>query len=131
MPCSYIISWSVLSPLLIDAAWPWYFRIPGFVMIVPLVLWLGTARQSEKDPVLSSAAAKKPTMAETLRIVKKERIWLIAIVCISNGILKESFTIWAPMILTKLLGLDEPQKHSITANGIEQIIRELGGGRVY
>lgn len=33
--------------------------------------------------------------------------------------------------LTKLLGLDEPQKHSITANGIEQIIRELGGGRVY
>ena len=33
--------------------------------------------------------------------------------------------------LSKLLGLDAPQKHELNGKGIEQIIQELGGGRSY
>ena len=33
--------------------------------------------------------------------------------------------------LTKLLGLDAPTKHTVTASGIEELLRELGGGRSY
>lgn len=33
--------------------------------------------------------------------------------------------------LSKLLGLDAPQKHEVTGKGIEEVLKELGGGRSY
>lgn len=105
MPCGYILSWSVIAPLLADAPWLWYFRIPGLVMLVPMALWaVAAARPEHANP--APASVRKPSVAQLLRTMREERLWLMAVVCVSNGVIKESFTIWAPMILTKLLGLD-------------------------
>lgn len=106
MPCGYILSWSVIAPLLTDAQWNWYFRIPGAVMLVPMALWLLAMAAGAKGERFAPVSTQKPSVVQLMKTVKEERLWLLAIVCVSNGILKESFTIWAPMILTKLLGLD-------------------------
>ena len=37
--------------------------------------------------------------------IREDKLWRIAITCLCNGIVKESFTVWAPTLLTRLLGV--------------------------
>lgn len=106
MPSAYILTWSVMAPLLAGSPWALSFRIPGAIILLPAVLWIALAADGGNGGALATVSTAKPSSAELLRTIREERLWLVAAGCLSNGILKESFTIWAPVILTRLLGMD-------------------------
>lgn len=106
MPCAYILSWSAMAPMLEDSPWTTSFWVPGAIMLLPAVVWITLAANRRRDASLAPVSAEKPSMAMLLRTVREERLWLVAVGCLSDGILKESFTIWAPVLLTRMLGVD-------------------------
>lgn len=106
MPCGYILSWSAIAPLLADSPWMLNFRVPGVVMMIPMVLWLALAIRGTGEACDAPANAAPPSAKTILTTIREERLWLVALGCMSNGVLKESFTIWAPLILTRLLGVN-------------------------
>lgn len=106
MPCAYILSWSVISPALAEQPWTVNFLLPGLVILIPMVIWLTNAAVGRRDGGFAMENSAPPSMKTLLTTIREERLWLISLGCVCNGIVKESFTIWAPMILTRLMGVD-------------------------
>ena len=105
MPVAYILSWSVLAPMLSASAWEINFRVPGLIIVIPMVLWLTIVISGAKDKSAVPVSQEKASLKEFFRTVKQDRLWLATTASLCDGVLKESFTIWAPLILARMLGV--------------------------
>lgn len=105
MPVGYILGWSAIAPLLSGAAWTYNFLVPGLIVAVPALLWAMIAASAARDPAFAPVSAAKPSMRVLVAAIREDKLWRIAITCLCNGIVKESFTVWAPTLLTRLLGV--------------------------
>ncbi len=103
MVASYILSWAVLGKLLTGSSWQTYFLIPAAVAFFMLITWF-TFAQTEQ--VIRQEAAQK-TGAPFKNLwysFRKERLWIICIICVFTGLVKEGVGLWAPTIFLNILG---------------------------
>lgn len=105
MPVGYILGWSALAPLLGGAAWTYNFLVPGLIVALPAAMWAMIAASAARDPAFAPVSRQKPSLRAVIATVREDKLWRIAIACLCNGIVKESFTVWAPTLLTRLLGV--------------------------
>ncbi len=107
----YMLTWTVLGRLLLGSIWRAYFFLPAVVTGGMLLLWLAVRRcpgvramtAPEKPPV------SPPRLREVLRNIIRCRLWLFALVCFCLGMAKESVSLWAPILLTRLLHVEAAQ----------------------
>lgn len=105
MPLAFILSWSVLTPMLAEGPWEMNFRVPGVIIMIPMVLWLTIVVSGTKDKNAVPVSQEKASMKEFMKTMNKDRLWMAATASMCDGMLKESFTIWAPLILARMLGV--------------------------
>ena len=103
----YVLAWGGLGQILIDSSWRYYFLIPSLVAVFPAGCWLYVCVTAGK---IGEGVSRTPVPGRKRRdifaTIRNDRLWLVGILCILCGIIKESFSMWAPVILTMLLGMD-------------------------
>lgn len=105
--CGYILTWGGLGQLLLDSAWKNYFLIPSLIAVISAAAWLYISFSvKDIEPNTDVAKIKKLSTRQAISIMIKDKLYLTCIMSILSGIIKESFSMWAPIILTMLLGIN-------------------------
>ena len=104
MVTGYILSWTVLGRVLVGAEWSLYFFIPAVCTFPIIFLWL-IVSFSKKSP--SSVTERKPIKLKRLwNIIVEEKLYVFVFICVCLGLIKESVSLWAPVIMVKALNFD-------------------------
>lgn len=99
----FILTWSVLGQLLADSPWESYFLIPAFTALAILPVWLVLLKKGGRGV---QEPYRVPDFKGLWGTLRRERLWVAALLCVCLGLVKESVSLWAPTILTKVLGMD-------------------------
>jgi sugar phosphate permease len=110
----YLLAWGLSGQILTKASWPWVFRIPGIVVFIYAVIWLITMKKDWYNPNHGTNQGKisvKQSLIQKNEIsmwnfIKKKKLWMIAIACMTQGIIKDSISLWGPAYLMETHNLD-------------------------
>jgi len=108
MTAAYILSWSVLGIALVNQGWQTYFGVPFYCALFMLALWALYLIFGRRSYTAYPAAAPNDIRI-LFAAISKYRLWRVCIVCICQGIIKDGVTLWAPIILSALLGFNMKQ----------------------
>lgn len=109
MVAGFIVSWAVFGKGFLLLSWQWYFLVPALLALLISILWIKSAlsQRNETPKGGSFTETAAPAKKGALRSVFfKERIWLIALTCICLGAVKESVSLWAPTLMTRMLHVE-------------------------
>ena len=108
----YLLGWGLSGQILTTASWHWAFRLPGILALTYAVIWLVSTRKLLASKTAVRAAAWLhwktwipeivlliKTMKSPWQFIKVNRLWVIAVVCECQGIIKESISLWGPLYL--------------------------------
>lgn len=101
MVVGYILSWAVLGSILLHVNWTLYFFIPSVCAFFVLLVWI-VASFHKKDNI-PMHEKRGLNMKELWDTIMEERLFMIAFICVCLGLIKESVSLWAPIILIKAL----------------------------
>jgi len=104
MSMGFILSWGVLGYILEDFSWQYYFLIPSLGAFFMAIIWIFVGVKNKNREVFTEHKALN--IKETIDTIFAEKLWIISLICICLGLIKESVSLWAPVILTKALGID-------------------------
>lgn len=122
MGVGLMVSWAVFGRLFQNSPWQTYFWVPALFAFAYTALWAELARRQKRQgadqgakgeaalavSLAPSPGASLPRSAGSLpAVIRREKLWLIALVCMAMGIIKESLSLWAPFLLATVLGLEE------------------------
>lgn len=116
----YLISWGLVGQIMNLTTWQWAFWIPGIIVLIFSFVWLiGMSDDTEKAQlsVLSKDDYKSNPMntqenvqfSETMSlkdIIFGSKLWLIALACIAQGVIKDGITLWGPTFLGEIKTLN-------------------------
>ena len=100
----YILSWSVMGRLLVDSQWQAHFLLPAAAALPVLLAWAALAARERRTALPRQAC--KPGLPSLIRQVRAQKLWLVAAACVFHGLIKESITLWAPLLLVETLHID-------------------------
>lgn len=100
----YILSWTVLGRLLVDSGWQAHFLVPAVLALPVLLAWATLSLRDRMGKNIPQASTPGPK--GLLRIFRAERLWLAVVVCACLGLVKESITLWTPLLLINTLHID-------------------------
>ena len=100
----FIVSWAVLGKLLHGAAWRYFFWIPALLGALLLPVWGSLAVKTHREPQERENSSRR--ILPTLRLIQEKRLWLVCLVCLCLGFIKESVSLWGPTILTSVLQVE-------------------------
>ena len=104
MVCGYILSWAVLGSLFSGGNWKMLFLLPAVMVIIPLVIWSDVLRSGRG---LRFKKKKAPGLRPTVHIIKKSHLIFVIGICVCSGLIRESISIWAPVMMVKTLGFKQ------------------------
>lgn len=104
MVVGYITSWAVFGRSFLYRPWQVYFFVPSLLALGAGVMWLVSLRRGSAGPPAGAKTRGAPP-GRLLGIVRGQRLWLVALVCLCMGLIKESLSLWAPLLLTEMLGI--------------------------
>lgn len=121
MVVGYLTSWVMFGRCFLSRPWQTYFFVPALLALAVALVWtVYLIFRREPAPAAAAPAAGAPACQERyagiFRSVAKYRLWLVAAVCLCMGLIKESLSLWSPMLMTEMLGLGE--KDSLTVVGL-------------
>ena len=117
----FLISWGLLGQVLSNVHWSWFFLIPGIIVAIYAFVWVLLIRPEPfcRDYVEPSLELSNTDIPEDSRVdaggkrdtsfigfIIENRLWIIAISCVTQGIVKEGITLWGPSYLMETQGLD-------------------------
>lgn len=103
MVVGYITSWAIFGRCFFYRPWQMYFLVPAFLALGVGVWWL--VRLGGEGPPCAEKNKNTLTSRELAALVRERRLWLVALVCLCMGLIKESLSLWAPVLLTEMLGI--------------------------
>lgn len=103
MVIGYITSWAIFGRLFLPLPWQTYFFVPALIALLTGSLWASTLRHNKAYWPTPSDPKNSGTLKQVLC---KHRLWLVAIICLCMGLIKESLSLWAPFLLKNMLGLE-------------------------
>lgn len=104
MVAGFILSWAVFGRGFLPMSWRWYFLVPSFFALFMGFVWL---RYTWFHADKGKTGTRKPISQNVLKkVFFQERIWIVALVCFCLGVIKESVSLWAPILMTDMLQLE-------------------------
>lgn len=101
---SYLIYWSPIGRLIRDVNWRLAFYLPGIAVLLFSFYWLKSIPFKPAEIEKKSSRSEKLSLRELLTLT----LFLIAIACLVQGMVKESIGLWTPTILKETFGEDIP-----------------------
>ena len=103
MVIGYIISWAIFGRFFLPFPWRIYFLIPSVIALFTGALWIRSLRRNKTR---QSVLSKENGPGSLKKVLCTYRLWLVAFVCLCMGLIKESLSLWAPLLLKNMLGLE-------------------------
>lgn len=108
----YYLAWGLSGYLVSRLGWVWAFRAPAVVVMVFAALWLLLMRDTPASVGLSipAPADTTPQQGDQLaprnqpftRIAARTGLWVLAFVCLAQGVIKEGINLWGPTLLLEI-----------------------------
>lgn len=111
----YLLSWGLVGVIINYTSWRWGFFLPALFTFCYAIIFLVFMRAKprevggedysqsivNKESIECNQSLKENQMdnLSLFQLIKKERLWLIAIACISQGVIKEGIALWTPTFL--------------------------------
>lgn len=105
----YLFTWGILGQVVIKLSWRWAFWIPAAVVFLYSLVWLVKMRNSPEEVGLQSLHLPLDSVkADGIKVQKQvsftcmlidSKLWLVAITCVAEGVIKEGIPLWAPTLL--------------------------------
>lgn len=110
MVVGFIISWAIFGKGFLKLGWHLYFIVPALLALMIAAFWIVPSREasriSRQMQKENQSAANGPAPHSLQRIFFPEKIWLIALTCFCLGAIKESVSLWAPLLMTRMLHME-------------------------
>jgi len=111
----YLLSWGLVGTIVAVTSWSWAFWIPGIITISFSLIWTLKMKNHPQEVGLEppdAAEASEPPPGESgsvslLQIIHKSRLYLIAVACIAQGVIKDGITLWTPSLLQDVFHLNQ------------------------
>ncbi len=108
----YYLAWGLSGYLVSRLGWAWAFRAPAVVVMAFAALWLLLMRDTPASAGLSIPATADPTPQQGdkptprnqpfTRIAAQTGLWVLALVCLAQGVIKEGINLWGPTLLLEI-----------------------------
>jgi OPA family glycerol-3-phosphate transporter-like MFS transporter len=98
----YLLSYTLVGKLSIFFGWKAAFLIPGLTLLVIAFIWFRGFKgleSRETSPAPQGKHADSP--GDMIRFLVRSRIWIMALVCILEGTIKEGLTLWGPSFFSE------------------------------
>jgi OPA family glycerol-3-phosphate transporter-like MFS transporter len=98
----YFLSYTLIGKITLIFGWKMAFYIPGFILIAVAVLWfflLPLFSVNTAAAFIGERAIKKS--GGTLAFFIGAQLWIVALVCVFQGSLKEGLTLWGPTFFSE------------------------------
>jgi sugar phosphate permease len=110
----YYLAWGLSGYLVSRFSWAWAFWVPAGVVLAFGFCWLLLVRDTP-----ASASVEMPAMIEheqhrvqavsaprgsLAQVAAQTGLWLLALVCLAQGIIKEGINLWGPTMLAEISG---------------------------
>ena len=118
MVVGYITSWVLFGRCFLPRPWQTYFLVPALLALAAAVVWTGYLICRRKPAAAvpdAGASVSRQSRTGMFRSVVQYRLWLVAVVCLCMGLIKESLSLWSPMLMTEMLGLEEKTSLTVVA----------------
>jgi OPA family glycerol-3-phosphate transporter-like MFS transporter len=103
MIIGYFLSYAFIGRLTVSFGWMAAFYIPGFLLIILSILWIWFLRNYTDKSLVHKTVHISPvnlySISGTTSFFIETRLWLIALVCILHGSIKEGLILWGPTLL--------------------------------
>lgn len=117
MIAGYFIAWGVVGTVIAYTSWRYAFWIPAGIIIAYSFVWLINMKNKPEEVGLTSlniTAEDKQELAQNstespslLRVINTSGLWILAVACIAQGVVKDSITLWGPTFLMDTQGLGQ------------------------
>ena len=105
MVAGFILSWVVLRNFLQGHSWQSFFLFPAFGGAILLMIWILVCRRVTASVPTSRALSPK-NICRALRLMAEKRLFLLCVICLSLGFIKESISVWGPTMIAQIMGID-------------------------
>ncbi len=113
----YLLSWGLVGAIVAFTSWSWAFWIPGIITLSFSLIWVVKMKNHPQEVGLESPAAAEVKITghaagkggsfSLLQIIRESRLYLIAIACVAQGVIKDGITLWTPSFLQDVFHLNQ------------------------
>lgn len=106
----YFLAWGIVGQVIVKLSWRWAFWIPAAVVFAYSLVWLLAMRNHPEEVGLQSPNSDQSFHTEEgmnrkekvsfVKMILDSRLWLVAIACIAQGVVKDGISLWAPTFLS-------------------------------
>lgn len=113
----YLISYAAVGRIVIAWGWRWAFLLPGILVLLSAVVWFAGNRalagQEQPPPESPGVPEASPSGEGSVAFLLRTRLWIVALACIFQGVLKEGLTLWGPTFMAESQSLAQIQVLSV------------------
>ncbi len=113
----YLFAWGIIGQVIVRVSWRWAFWIPAAVVFAYSLVWLLKMRNRPEEVGLESSSScdhggsvgygEGMSKTSFSRMVLETRLWLVALTCIAQGVVKDGISLWAPTFLSDTQNLSQ------------------------
>ncbi|MCM8901783.1 MFS transporter [Caldicoprobacter algeriensis] len=113
MVWGYLLGWGLSGQILTTTSWHWVFRLPGILVFNYAIIWMLSTKKllnnglsADENQDLKKHSLNQGDEMPFWRFIKEKKLWMIAIVCMCQGIIKDSISLWGPAYLLETHNID-------------------------
>ncbi len=113
MTVGYLLAWGLSGRLTATAGWRPAFIVPGIFIFLYSFIWLLKTRKLHTAKIINvNESSDNPSFQNSynkitmIDLLIGKRLWLIACVCMTQGIIKESISMWGPIFIMERNNID-------------------------
>lgn len=110
----YFLAWGLSGYLVTRLSWSWAFWLPSAVVSAFAIAWLVLMRDSPAAAGLGELLTGTDEATVTadsgasghsfVKIAAETGIWVLALACIAQGVIKDGISLWGPTMLLEIPG---------------------------
>lgn len=102
----YFVSWSLLGQWLSGCGHALYFLIPAVPALFMAVAWFAVSVKAGEGAQPAEQMPKR-SVKDTVRFIRRKKLYLICVVCMLHGLIKEGIAFWFPLLIHDILVLPD------------------------
>ncbi len=116
MVFGYLGSYAAVSRLATLFTWRHMFLLPGCLLAVTAVVWVWMLRDFKKDSAsimkTNAENSEEPEEIHPLKeagpakLIWRSRLYIVALICVMQGIMREGIVLWGPTFLSESQHMD-------------------------
>ena len=105
-PIGYLLSWSVISPALSGYGWRASFIFPAVAAVPVIIAWFVLYLRKAGHREEKKSETQTRSLKEMLQVAKREKLAKYAVVCVFEGMIRDSVVFWAPILIGRIFVKD-------------------------